>query len=74
MHINILKQLVREECMKQLEVMNPNRVRLDYTFVDLLEEELPEEPLTAMGRAIFKILKATWSQEEIPAAAAVQFL
>lgn len=45
--------------MKQLEVMNPNRVRLDYTFVDLLEEELPEEPLTAMGRAIFKILKAT---------------
>jgi len=58
-HVNILKQLVREECMKQLEVMNPNRVRLDHTFVDLPEEELPEEPLTAMGRAIFKILKAT---------------
>jgi exonuclease III/predicted negative regulator of RcsB-dependent stress response len=65
-HVNILKQLVREECMKQLETINPNRVRLDHTFVDLPEEELPEEPLTAMGKALHKILQATWAQEEIP--------
>lgn len=65
-HVNILKQLVREECMKQLEVRNPERVRLDYTFVDLPKEELPETPLTTMGKALFKILKATWAQETIP--------
>ena len=65
-HVNVLKQLVREECMKQLEVINPDRIRLDYTFVDLPEEELPETPLTAMGKALFRILKASWAQEAIP--------
>jgi len=65
-HVNILKQLVREECMKQLEVLNPGRVRLDHTFVDLPEDELPKHPLTAMGKALFQILRATWAQEAIP--------
>ena len=65
-HVNVLKQLIREECMKQLEVINPDRVRLDHTFVDLPEEELPEYPLTAMGKALFRILRASWAQEAIP--------
>jgi exonuclease III len=65
-HVNVLKQLVREECMKMLEVRNPGRTRLDYTFVDLPEEELPNRPLTLMGKALFKILKATWAEEAIP--------
>lgn len=65
-HVNILKQLVREECMKQLEMRNPHRTRLDNTFVDLPEEELPEDPLTTMGKALFKILRKTWTQEAIP--------
>ena len=65
-HVNILKQMVREECMKQLEVLNPDRTRLDNTFVDLPEKELPKVPLTLMGKALFRILKATWDQEVIP--------
>lgn len=65
-HVNILKQMVREECMKQLEERNPERVRLDHTYVDLPEEELPETPLTKMGASLFRILKATWAQETIP--------
>ena len=65
-HVNILKQMVREECMKQLEVRNPDRIRLDYTFVDLPEEELPIAPLTTMGKALFKILNVTWTKETIP--------
>jgi len=65
-HVNVLKQLVREECMKQLEERNPHRLRLDHTFVDLPEEELPEVPLTKMGKALFKILEITWAKGEIP--------
>jgi exonuclease III len=65
-HVNILKQMVREECMKQLEVINPDRVRLDHTFVDLPEDELPEVPLTTMGKTLFKILRATWAQGTVP--------
>lgn len=66
MHINILKQLVKEECLKQLEERNAGRTRLDYMFIDLPERDLPEKPLTLMGKALFRILKATWAKVAIP--------
>ena len=59
-HVNVLKQLVQEECIRQLEVINPRRVHLDHTFVDLPEEKLPKKPLTVMRKALFRILRAMW--------------
>ena len=65
-HVNVLKQLVREECMGAIQQKNPGFERPEYTLVDLPEEELPEQPTTQMGRALFKVLRAVWVQESIP--------
>ena len=34
--------------------------------MDLPKEELPEEPLTPMGKALFRILQATWEKGSVP--------
>ena len=65
-HVNVLKQLVREECMEAIRIRNPGFIRPEYTLVDLPEEELPIQPTTRMGKALFKVLRAAWAQEKIP--------
>ena len=65
-HVNVLKQLVREECMAEISTRNPEWARPEYTMVDLPAEKLPSEPRTAMGKALYKILRAVWVQEKIP--------
>lgn len=65
-HVNVLKQLVREECMGVIQLRNPGHERPDYTLVDLPEEELPEQPTTQMGKALFRVLGAVWTKGQIP--------
>ena len=65
-HVNVLKQLVREECMGAIKRKNPQFVRPEYTLVDLPEAELPEVPTTQMGKALYRVLGAVWTQTEIP--------
>lgn len=67
MHVNALKALVSEECMAKLERDNPSFVRPDRVRVDLKKEDLPADPLTPMGRALWKVLLAIWALETIPA-------
>jgi len=65
-HVNVLKQLVREECMGEIQRRNPEFRRPEYTLVDLPAEKLPIEPTTPMGKALYRILRAVWTQEKIP--------
>ena len=66
-HVNILKQLVREECMGEIQQRNPGFIRPEYTLVDLSAEKLPKDPTTPMGKSLYRALKAVWIQEKIPA-------
>jgi exonuclease III len=65
-HVNVLKSLVREECMAYLKVLNPDFRRPDNIYVDLPEDELPTEPCTPMGTRLFRILTLVWESEEVP--------
>lgn len=66
MHANMLKALVKEECMAKLKEENPEFNRPDNIRVDLPANELPDDPLTKMGVALFRVLKAVWALETIP--------
>lgn len=65
MHTNLLKTLVGEEC--QTAVFGSEKERCpDLVKVALSESDLPDTPLTPMGRALWKVLASVWSLEEIP--------
>jgi exonuclease III len=65
MHVNLLKAMVKEECMlaafgEEQEKHPDNSVRA------LPESKLPKSPLSPMGKALWKVLKAVWALENIP--------
>ena len=65
MHTNLLKALVSEEC--QMAVFGGDKgKRPDLVRVALPESDLPSTPLTAMGKALWNVLKSVWTLEEIP--------
>ncbi|KAI9452942.1 hypothetical protein HD554DRAFT_2179699 [Boletus coccyginus] len=65
MHINLLKAMVKEECM--LEAFGLDRAKHpDMSVRALPERKLPEAPLSPMGKALWKVLKAVWDLEDIP--------
>jgi hypothetical protein len=58
-HVNILKIMVREECMMALKTENPKFRRPDNVFVDLSEQKVKElliHPLTCMGKSFHALL------------------
>lgn len=63
---NVLKVLVQEESMAALMAENPNFVRPERVQVNLRLEQLANEPLTPMGKALFKIISTIWSLERTP--------
>ncbi|KAG8703298.1 hypothetical protein FRC08_002957 [Ceratobasidium sp. 394] len=65
-HVNVLKVLVREECLAALKAENPAFNRPHHVWVDLPADKLPVEPLTPMGKSLFKILSASWALEKTP--------
>jgi exonuclease III len=65
-HVNVMKQMVREECMGEIKQRNPEFVRPEYTMVDLPEDRLPTQPTTRMGAALYRLIKAAWTQEKVP--------
>ncbi|CAL1703472.1 unnamed protein product [Somion occarium] len=65
-HVNVLKGLVSEECMAQLKAQNPDWRRPDHVRVDLSSSNLPEEPLTPLGKALWRALVASWKGESLP--------
>jgi exonuclease III len=67
MHVNVLKMLVLEECMAQIQKETPEFRRQDDIRVDLPSEQMCQEPLTPMGKTLFKLLNRVWSDEQVPA-------
>lgn len=65
-HINMMKALVREESMAQLQAKLPNRYRWDGIQVDLRLEEMPEVPQTPLGKAVFSLLHKFWNTGIVP--------
>ncbi|KAF8123801.1 hypothetical protein EV363DRAFT_1300186 [Boletus edulis] len=65
MHINLLKAMVKEECM--LGVYGPDKEKhLDKSVRALPESKIPKSPLSPMGKALWKVLTAVWALEVIP--------
>ncbi|KAF8260945.1 hypothetical protein EI94DRAFT_1893738 [Lactarius quietus] len=68
-HINVLKIMVREECMAALSKENPKFVRPDTVYVDLPEKEVKRLlmfPLTNLGKSFHALLTRTWQSGCIP--------
>lgn len=65
-HINFLKAMVREESMQKVLKDSKHSRRQDQVQVDVAEQDLPTEPLTPMGRALFRVLSTVWESESIP--------
>lgn len=66
MHVNVLKMMVKEECMSELEQRNDNFRRQDQIQINLPEWELPGQPNTPMGKALYKVLAGVWKLEKVP--------
>ncbi|CDO78133.1 hypothetical protein BN946_scf184614.g1 [Trametes cinnabarina] len=67
-HIDVLKGLVAEECMAELQFQNPHFVRKDNIQVHLAADKLPELPRTPMGKAVYKLLNLSWKLKRLPQA------
>ena len=65
-HINVLKAMVLEESMAQIKEENPAFRRPDNVRIDLPYKELPQEPLTPMGKVFYVLLQKTWRTGCIP--------
>jgi hypothetical protein len=68
-HVNVLKIMVREECMAALHKENIDFRRPDNVFVDLSEKKVKEllaDPLTCLGKAFHALLNRTWQAGCIP--------
>jgi hypothetical protein len=62
-HVNVLKIMVREECMMALKMENPDFRCPDNVFVDLSERKVKElltHPLTQMGKSFHTLLNQMW--------------
>jgi exonuclease III len=66
-HINVLKAMVLEECMAQVQVENPQFNRPDNVRIDLEAASLPKSPLTKLGKAFYALLNSVWQSYVIPA-------
>jgi hypothetical protein len=68
-HVNVLKIMVREECMVALQKENVDFRRPDNVFVDLSKRKVREllvDPLTHLGKAFHALLNYTWQAGCIP--------
>lgn len=65
-HINVLKALVPEEGWAEFLAKNPDFTRADWSRKDLKASELPVAPHTKLGKALMKVLNATWEKECVP--------
>ncbi|KAJ3013646.1 hypothetical protein NUW54_g1530 [Trametes sanguinea] len=67
-HIDVLKGLLAEECMAELQFQNPSFVRKDNIQVHLAADKLPEVPRTPMGTAVYELLALSWKLKRLPKA------
>ena len=65
-HINILKALVSEECMAEVQRLSPAFRRPDNVRIDLPERRLPKHPLTKLGKAFHALLTSVWMSGQSP--------
>jgi exonuclease III len=65
-HANVLKELLNEECMATVKSKNPHMTRPDLVKFALADKDLPTDPLTPMGKALYPILKRVWELEQTP--------
>ena len=65
-HVNVLKSMVLEECMAHIGKENPEFRRKEYIDIHLPGRLLPEEPVTPLGRVIYKVICRIWESEIIP--------
>jgi exonuclease III len=65
-HINVLKAMVLEECMAQVQIENPQFNRPDNVRIDLKAASLPKTPLTKLGKAFYTLLNSVWQSNVVP--------
>jgi exonuclease III len=65
-HINMLKELLHEECMAQVLKTRKGEERPELVTIALPSTELPETPLTPLGKNLFPILLKIWQIRTIP--------
>ncbi|GBE87773.1 LINE-1 retrotransposable element ORF2 protein [Sparassis crispa] len=65
-HVNVLKEMLKEECMQKVLMDSPGMRRPELINFALGEIELPEVPYTKMGKAFLPILKSIWAQGVVP--------
>jgi exonuclease III len=65
-HVNLLKELLAEECMAEVLLRRPGMQRPENVVFALGETELPKVPRTEMGKAMFSLLKEAWDTGCIP--------
>lgn len=65
-HVNIMKELLKEECMAKVRRERPGMQRPEAIVFALGKHELPQSPLTPLGKAFFKIITSIWKLEQIP--------
>lgn len=63
--VEVFKALLKEECHVALEKLNSTRVG-DNIYVALPEDLLPEEPVTNMGKALWRIVQGIWKVRRQP--------
>jgi hypothetical protein len=65
-HINILKELLNEECMAHVLRSNEGMRRPEQVRFALGEDDLPYTPLTPLGKTFYQILCGIWKTETPP--------
>ena len=65
-HVNMLKELLAEESMAQVLEKNLRMSRPENVAFALRDDELPTEPKTKMGKALYELIKQTWQSEKLP--------
>jgi exonuclease III len=65
-HVNVMKELLNEECMAEVLRSKPNMRRPEKITFALGSDELPQWPLTPLGKALFHVLTSIWKLEQIP--------
>jgi hypothetical protein len=65
-HINVIKTMVLEECMAEVQRENPGFQRPDFVRIDLPYKKLPTSPRTPLGKAFHCLLINIWHTQCIP--------
>ena len=65
-HVNIMKELLNEECLAEVLRTHPGMTRPEAITFALGAHDLPQWPQTPLGKAFNHILMSIWKLEQIP--------